>query len=43
MHVLVTGAFGFLGSHLVKDLLTRDFHVKAFIRKSSDWSNLNKI
>lgn len=33
--VLVTGAGGFLGSHLVKDLLARGHPVTAFVRRTS--------
>ncbi|MHA1502489.1 MAG: NAD-dependent epimerase/dehydratase family protein [Candidatus Heimdallarchaeota archaeon] len=42
MRVLVTGASGFLGGHLVKELLSRDYHVKALVRKTSDTSTLEK-
>ena len=42
MRVLVTGASGFLGGHLVKELLSRDYHVKAFVRKTSDISNFEE-
>lgn len=37
--VLVTGAGGFIGSHLVEELLKKNFYVKAFIKYNST-SNL---
>ncbi len=33
---LVTGASGFVGSHLVDCLLERDYHVKVVVRRTSD-------
>lgn len=33
--VLVTGAGGFIGSHLVEELLNRNYYVKAFIKYNS--------
>jgi len=42
LHVLVTGASGFLGGHLVKELLSREYQVRAFVRKTSDLSNFEK-
>lgn len=33
---LVTGATGFVGSHLVDHLLERDYHVKVLVRRSSN-------
>ena len=35
MKILVTGAGGFIGSHLVERLLQKNFKVKAFVRYSS--------
>ncbi|NET53531.1 MAG: NAD-dependent epimerase/dehydratase family protein [Merismopedia sp. SIO2A8] len=40
MNVLVTGASGFTGSHLVKTLLDRGDRVLALVRKTSDLSRL---
>lgn len=36
MIALVTGATGFIGSHLVESLVKRDFAVRTLIRKTSD-------
>ncbi len=41
MKVLVTGANGFTGSHLVKALLERGDAVVAFVRQTSDMSRLS--
>ncbi len=38
--VLLTGANGFLGSHLARGLLERGYAVRAFIRSSSDLNSL---
>lgn len=35
-HVLVTGASGFLGKYLVRELLARDSHVMAMVRAKDD-------
>lgn len=40
---LVTGASGFLGSHLVEGLLAKGEHVVAMVRKSSDRSHLDRL
>ncbi|MBI4822992.1 MAG: NAD-dependent epimerase/dehydratase family protein [Nitrospirae bacterium] len=36
MKVLVTGATGFIGSHLVEELLRRDYEVTCLVRKTSN-------
>jgi nucleoside-diphosphate-sugar epimerase len=36
MHVLVTGANGFVGSHLVEGLLERNHRVRGLVRRTSD-------
>jgi len=33
--VFVTGGTGFIGSHLIDELLKKDYEVKALIRKNS--------
>ena len=33
---LVTGAGGFIGSHLVEELLKKNFYVKAFLKYNSN-------
>ena len=38
--IFVTGATGFIGGHLVEDLLSRGNRVKCLIRSSSDTSRL---
>ena len=35
MKVLVTGAGGFIGSHLCEELLSRKYKVRAFLRYNS--------
>ncbi|MBI2118321.1 MAG: GDP-mannose 4,6-dehydratase [Elusimicrobia bacterium] len=41
--VLVTGAHGFTGSHLCRELLRAGAKVKAFVKKNSNLTNLNDI
>jgi nucleoside-diphosphate-sugar epimerase len=41
--VLVTGASGFVGQHLVKTLATRGYHVRILARRTSDLSPLEGI
>lgn len=43
MTVLVTGATGFVGSHLVRDLRERDEAVRALVRPSSNTAALKKL
>ncbi len=38
--ILITGANGFIGSHLVEEALNRNYEVHAAVRKSSDLSHL---
>lgn len=44
MTVLVTGAGGFIGSHLVEALLRKNYRVRALIKYNGrgDWGNLNR-
>jgi dihydroflavonol-4-reductase len=39
----VTGANGFLGANVVRELLDRGHHVRAFVRKGSDLSALHRL
>lgn len=41
--VLVTGATGFIGSHLVADLLSRDFDVVCLVRSASDLEAIGRL
>lgn len=43
--VLITGAGGFIGSHLVESLVLSDAHVRAFVRYNSrgDWGLLSML
>jgi dihydroflavonol-4-reductase len=43
MKVLVTGASGFLGSHVVRKAIQHGFEVRAFVRKSSSLKNLEGL
>lgn len=43
MHVLLTGASGFLGSHLVEALQREGHEVRALVRPSSDRTHLHQV
>ena len=43
MRVLVTGATGFVGSHLTRSLVDDGFDVRALVRPTSDVSELEKL
>lgn len=45
MKILVTGADGFIGSHLVEELVTREYQVKAFVYYNSfcSWGWLDTL
>lgn len=43
MKVLVTGATGFIGSHLTQNLINRGYEVKILVRSSSDTSFLKSL
>jgi nucleoside-diphosphate-sugar epimerase len=40
MKVLITGATGFIGSHIVKSLVSKGHKVRTLVRKSSDTSDI---
>ena len=41
--ILVTGATGFVGKHLIEALLERDEDIYALVRQSSDTSHLDRL
>ena len=43
MKALVTGANGFTGSYLTKNLLKKGYSVKALVRKNSNLNTLNGL
>ena len=43
MKVLLTGADGFLGSHIIRYLLEREFEVRAFLQESRDHSTIRGL
>ena len=43
MHVLITGATGFLGSHIVRELISNGHSVRALVRPSSDTTFLESF
>jgi len=43
LNILVTGATGFLGSHIVDELLTNDYQVNALARRTSNTSYLQSL
>ncbi|HNL25594.1 MAG TPA: NAD-dependent epimerase/dehydratase family protein, partial [bacterium] len=42
-HALVTGATGFIGSHLVESLVQKNYDVFCIVRKTSDLSLLKNL
>ena len=43
MTILVTGANGFIGSHIVRSLLQRDYQVRVFVRPDANMRNLDGL
>lgn len=43
MKVLVTGATGFIGANLVRELLKQDYQVKALVREESNCKNIEGL
>jgi len=43
MTILVTGANGFIGSHIVRSLLKRDYQVRVLVRPDADMRNLDGL
>lgn len=43
MKILVTGAAGFIGSHLVTALLSKNYNVSIIVRESTDLSSIKNI
>lgn len=43
MKALVTGATGFIGGNLVKELVKQDYQVRALVRKDSDRRNIQDL
>ena len=41
--IFITGAYGFIGTNLVKKLVNKGYKVTCFVRKTSNISNLTKF